>query len=919
MGQPPSGAVPDPGFGATPSPGTSSPGTSRAREARPQRAAEPGRGPARQFSEDSLQLDYEGPGPAPSEEFARARATHEDQTQTTITPGQLSAKQLAEGSKPKGLGRRALGALGVVLGAALLLGAVSFGALLAADYTLREELEATLAASRARAAPDTFEGYVAAHTELERARELESFLGASVDGFAAAHLSRLPGLKAGKRQRELLRQLVILSALLEQRHAHDDAYQASAHLERAQQMLGERDVAVLYAQVLEALPEDPAGALERAELAQKLYPEDPTLAEAHIEALLAMGYREAAWTRSTSLRRLLEPNRRQRLAVARAAIATERWEPAREELDAILSGEEPTHLEAHMAMIPVAHHLDDPTTPHTRELHAFLTQHEGSAPGCLLGRAHVALAEALRFEQEMEKARVAYIRATEECPSRPDIAGALLRHLVDTGERERAREQLARTKEEAPSPMLGLYQARLELVLDRGDRVQSALKGLPENHPEVAWVAGHADMATQSYEQAMARFERGAKLEDYHGRMSAWAKLARLRAAPVRAKEVDEELDALATKHDQDPWILRASGMSRLARAQRTEDESARADLLSQAHKRLSAAAARAPIDARSHRDMCHLYTIRGRVERARASCERALKLNPASTTSALTQARLWLDEGQTRQAVRLLAELDARLERHLPTSALLVRALMFAGDLQAARDELGEWSGVEGADEGTLTLLQGLHAFNSRAYVKALGYLERAVELRPADVEAEVFLAYARIRLGDLKAAEGPLLKHLKDPSWGGYAWLALGELRRRQGRFDDAEENLERAAKLLQNGQIPPWYITEAYLQRALAWQDRHGWRTDQVQTYLKLAAERGTERHPELNYVRGLHALEQRRADYERAAAFFQAALAIQPTHCPSITSLRYVMRRQDHEDSERYAELTEAQKTHCEQGR
>jgi tetratricopeptide (TPR) repeat protein len=312
-------------------------------------------------------------------------------------------------------------------------------------------------------------------------------------------------------------------------------------------------------------------------------------------------------------------------------------------------------------------------------------------------------------------------------------------------------------------------------------------------------------------------------------------------------------------------------------------------DILARAKQHLDTASRLAPDDALPLFDLCQLYILRRSKDAATKACSEAQQMNPHYLPGALLTAQMWLLRGEWTKAEELLkAKAKEHPEDH-QIGFMMVRTYLIGQRLHLAQEELDRWIKHPEVKQHDFKRLQGLIAFSNRDFSSARGYLQQAAQHDADDPEISVFLAHAKLRAGALDDdVERQLKAQLRHPIWGGYAWLALGELRRRQRRFQDAEENFVEAIKALQEGITPPWVMAEAYLQRALAWQEKHGWRHERVALYLDEAHALDIP-SAELHYVRGLHALNQKKPALQDALRSLDRSLTLDPTRCDTLKAL------------------------------
>jgi tetratricopeptide (TPR) repeat protein len=524
-------------------------------------------------------------------------------------------------------------------------------------------------------------------------------------------------------------------------------------------------------------------------------------------------------------------------------------------------------------------------------LEEALKADDAAVPPCQKARAEAARGRLQYRQEERDSALATLKRAAALCPERGEGTLALVDHLLDVGQFEEARATMDRQQRAgAAAHELSLRRARLAQLTSRAEEGIEALASAPQEDPRVHWLRGQLYMDMGDHERAARAFDSGAERDPMLGAQVAWSKLALARKAGKPDGSALDVVDLLANKAEQSAQVQRAAGLMRLMAAQGERDATRRQDMLAQAKKRLDAAARLAPDDAQVLYDLCQLQLARRNKEAALATCEDAMARGDKYVPGMLYVAQMRLQRGEWEQSEALLKALQEAHPQDLQIGAMLVRTYIVGSRLGKAQETLDGWLKEPGAKTSQFKLLQGLIAFNMRDFAAAQGYLQQAAELDPSDAEAAIFVAYAKLRMGEQGAPVEDVLKaQLRHPQWGGFAWLALGELRRRQGRFQDAEENLAQALTTLQEGMTPPWMIGDAYLQRALAWQAKHGWGHERVKQHLNDAAGQGDSGSAELAYVRGLYMLNQKKPQLEAAAEEFERSLSVAPKSCATLQAL------------------------------
>jgi tetratricopeptide (TPR) repeat protein len=199
----------------------------------------------------------------------------------------------------------------------------------------------------------------------------------------------------------------------------------------------------------------------------------------------------------------------------------------------------------------------------------------------------------------------------------------------------------------------------------------------------------------------------------------------------------------------------------------------------------------------------------------ALASLNRARELAPNSedVLSAFAQVSL-----AARAPVPALQVLEP-LARMCPSVAqyhyMLGVALMQAGDVQASTAPLREADRLEPDRPFTLIAL-GLVLNTQKQYGEARPYLLRSLDLEPDNVEGVAALAEAEEGLGELEAAEQHALRALARSADHAIANLALGMVRMKQERYEEASAALERALVSDPASPKAPYQLALAYARR-------------------------------------------------------------------------------------------------------
>ena len=213
--------------------------------------------------------------------------------------------------------------------------------------------------------------------------------------------------------------------------------------------------------------------------------------------------------------------------------------------------------------------------------------------------------------------------------------------------------------------------------------------------------------------------------------------------------------------------------------------------------------------------ELARLQTRQKETTGALASLEeaRALAPNAEDVLNAFAQVSLSL-----RAPVPALQVLEP-LARMCPTVAqyhyMLGIALMQAGDIQSSTAPLREADRLEPDRPFTLVAL-GLVLNTQRMYGEAKPYLVRSLDLEPDNVDAVAALAESEEGLGELEAAETHALRALARVSDHAIGNLALGMVRMKQERYEEACAALETALRSDPASPKPPYQLSLAWARR-------------------------------------------------------------------------------------------------------
>ncbi len=191
----------------------------------------------------------------------------------------------------------------------------------------------------------------------------------------------------------------------------------------------------------------------------------------------------------------------------------------------------------------------------------------------------------------------------------------------------------------------------------------------------------------------------------------------------------------------------------------------------------------------------------------------RALAPNSEDVLNASAQVSL-----AARAPVPALQVLEP-LARICPSVAqyhyMLGVALMQAGDVQASAEALREAERLDPGRPFTQVAL-GLVLNTQKLYGDAKPHLVRSLDLEPDNVEAMAALAEAEVGLDELPAAELHAQRALARASDNPVGNFALGMVRMKQERYEEACQALERAVVADPASPKAPYQLSLAYARR-------------------------------------------------------------------------------------------------------
>lgn len=278
---------------------------------------------------------------------------------------------------------------------------------------------------------------------------------------------------------------------------------------------------------------------------------------------------------------------------------------------------------------------------------------------------------------------------------------------------------------------------------------------------------------------------------------------------------------------------------------------------------------------------------------------------------TALIEIKNALQQEPSRpEARRLLGEYNLALGNAVEAEAELLRAQELGSDPDRLRLPLLRASQMQGEHEQVIKATETSEPFTAAQWPDALilrgqallsegqqdaarDALKQALQLRPADAEALLGLAWAAWLGQEPAAARSHLQAALESDPQFARAWELQGDIEREAGQLEEAEASYSKAMDATKEPFSPR-------LKRALTkiLQQDYAAAEQDVQALEKQAVEQ-----PAVNYLRGLMAFNQE--EYSDARTAFEDALARDPDYLPAMFYLGTAQYRLENwEQAERY---------------
>jgi putative PEP-CTERM system TPR-repeat lipoprotein len=414
-----------------------------------------------------------------------------------------------------------------------------------------------------------------------------------------------------------------------------------------------------------------------------------------------------------------------------------------------------------------------------------------------------------------EAAETAFRRAVELAPQAANARIALGNFLWATARPSEAEQQFTAALTAEPDNLLAnRTAAAFYLSSGRLDAAEALLKRVSELTKAPAASLALADLDIARHREAAARgiLEPLVANADVAG--SAGVRLASLDRAAGHRNEAYQRLETIlkTSPNDAQALVLKASFL--LADG-KLDDALAVATAAVTAH----------PEAVTGYYMVGQVYAAKRQVDASIAAYQQVIKLNPLASDAKLAVARLQLASGRTDATIGLAQEALKTEPRNADAQLVLVQGLINHGDLDRASTELAsllqrfpqssavhvqqgmllgrrqqltearkEFSTALALQPGSIEAIGGLTALDltERHVEAAKARLAPIVADPHARPVALMFAARAYASTGDVKTSEELLKRVLTaDPTYL-EAYGALGQLYTRQGRLDEALNEL-------------------------------------------------------------------------------------------------------------------------------
>ncbi|MBA2665339.1 MAG: hypothetical protein H0U74_23825 [Bradymonadaceae bacterium] len=796
---------------------------------------------------------YEDQLPGPYREASRPIESLYPQLAATTVISDVSglpnfqALQLA--AKDAAIRRRRNAKIAMVSAAALVTMLASWFMVANAQH---DRLAAVLAEVESDRLADSYTSYQRALANAQGAEEQTRVLPSLLDGLVFGVLPTMAGNDVAGLRAELRDQQIELAAVIAWRFDAGGARQGVDASSELDQLTAARYVERIYDTLLAG---DFDVAIDNALHGRKLHAEHGELVEALAEAVLAD---EAAARRrfypisglDTMLDAALEEgastSARRRLLLARLAIQGGDPAKAMMGLGAILK-EHPQHFDAQIERALALSPVEARRAELVAAMRAVATS-EQIAPH---QRARAYHTLGLITIDADEEAQSYFRQAIEAAPARAVLYPALIDLHIREARYDEATSLLKTMAEhcfDKHAESLAVRTAKNALLTGKAKEAPAVLDKVTLWTKETKWMQGLVHLELGDEKAAHTAFDVAAAAKNgVFPRATAFA------VYTGDADDAAKELRALAKTHPNDIWILRAAALGIMREAKRASTARLQDRLFKEARGHLRAALALQPTDVFLRYDLCAVEIALGALKPAEKACTEAFEGQAAHRRGALHLVRLRLNQGQYQEAIALRTQIVAHhsADKDFELSAVQVEALTGLRRFEEATEELDRWVGSEHEESLARLVLKARIALAQYQYEEVKDFAQRARAVAPDDHEAGVLFAQALVRTDPERWEEADEILRglLSSPQLGPRAWMALGELRKRQERYPDATVNLTRAGERFDNLIAPARHQVLVNTELAMVWQARHNWDHARVERHLTQARAQAAEHEIEV----------------------------------------------------------------------
>ena len=788
------------------------------------------------------------------------------------------------------------------------------GVAVVSGYTLSSSIETSLQAATDARATDTYTGYQTAATKLGEVATATSFMGRGFDRFVESTVP-IPGLGSAGMRRRGRAELAATAALLEWRYETRGSQKAAEKIADAVENAPQEPMTAVAQGYAALLANNTNRAIDVLRQARNAHPDDDRVKIALAWAELAGGRIGDAAITVQPLRDATAPTVHQRYVLAsvdaaradkRAAAAfADVFAQSPDHADAriarayaLMGGSQSERDDAERALDAVLDKLKETTSPYqkARATSAF-------------GSLHLASGKADAGEESLRS-------AVAKSPDRGALYLPLLRYLEASGKLDEVDPMLDRARENNAYDLdLTLYETRLRILRSEPTKAAQLLGKLDVKDTRTAFWEGIAQLELHNTAGALKALEAGANAPGDKVRVQALTSLARGLDKSDAVDDALSKLEKLVSEHADDAWIAWAAAKIAERGAQVTTKRKDRDARLTTANGHVKRALELDATWAPFHFTHCSIRLVQLDLADADKACAQGRKLAPDYVPGLVTTARLRLLQGQFDAAEQITGRATKIASDDPAVGLLRARVAIDKRQLDTASKLLNKWVGKRTVDEYEMALLEGRVEFARENYTRAAGYLKNAYELRPSDGEASIYYGHTLTRLGDFKGAGKLLKQYLSHPTWSGYAWATLGEVRRKQRRVKDALENLSAARRIYAKTSVPKRYWSHLYTEYALTYQKKYRkWRHPTVKRMLDRGAKKGDPDDPGLNMTYGQYYLNLRKPKYDLAMEHIQRVVDVAPYRCDAVSALADLYERAKRSEDDRRA-LDEIRQANC----